>query len=113
MFVPPGCSMSVHRRERSAPREEPPTGESYYDDVTGRDHAVDLNDDFSCWWVYWSLSRRSLYAFYLGPALVRPLCARRVQQLRDVLRSDEARLHAPPVAHHRSAPTPPTGGGDS
>lgn len=105
--------MPVHRRERGTPHKDPPTNAPYYDDDIGRGHAADLNNDFPCWWVYWSLSRRGLYAFYLGPALVRPLFAHRVQQLQDLLRTHESHLHAPPMAHHRSTPTPPAVGGES
>lgn len=101
--------MPVHRRERGAPHEEP-SDASHYDDDIGRDHAADLNEVFPCWWVYWSLSCRGLYAFYLGPALVRPLFTHRVQQLRALLRTHESHLHAPPLAHHRSTPIPPLSG---
>ncbi|WP_235006226.1 hypothetical protein [Nocardiopsis sp. JB363] len=103
----------MHPRERGTPDQRPGGERHRYEDATDRDHADYLNTEFPAWWVYWSLSRRGLYAFYLGPALVRPLFARRVQQLRERLYTYESHLHAPPVAHHRSTPTPPAVGGQS
>lgn len=99
--------MPVHPRERGTPAQRPGGEGHRYEDATGRDHAAGLNTEFPAWWVYWSLSQRGFYAFYLGPATVTPILAHRVPDLRRALHTRQTGLHAPPLAHHRAQPLPP------